>query len=99
MRIFNIFSFYFFLIKLFKFRARFNRFNIIYERFKTREFLFIFEKKVTLKFLNVLKTEFFTIIKRVIKIEISFKFLFLRVLLSSLKIFDERSLKLKSFSS
>ena len=88
----------FFLIELFKFCARFNRFNVIYKRFKTREFFFIFEKKVTLKFLNTLKVKSFTIIERVIKIEISFEFLFLRALLSFLKIFV-KFLKLKSFSS
>ena len=86
------------LIEFFKFRARFNRFNIIYKRFKTREFLFIFKKKVILKFLNALKVKSFTTIKRIIKIEIFFNF-FLRVLLSSLKIFNEKFLKLKSFSS
>ena len=97
MRIFDIY--YFFLIELFKFRARFNRFNIIYERLKVRESLFIFEKKFTLKFLNVLKAESFTTVERVIKIKISFEFLFLRTLLFSSKVFDKRFLKLKSFSS
>ena len=62
--IFFFFSFFFFfLIKLFKFRVYFNRFNIVYERFKTREFFFIFKKKVILKLLNVLKIKSFTIVK------------------------------------
>ena len=71
------------LIEFFKFRARFNRFNIIYKRFKTREFFFIFEKKFTLKFLNALKVKSFTTVERVIKTEVSFKFLFLQTLLFS----------------
>ena len=81
----------FFLIELFKFRARINRFNIIYKRFKTREFFFIFEEKVTLKLLNTLKVKSFTIIKRVIKIEIFFEFLFLRTLLFSVATGTTRS--------
>ena len=37
--------------------------------------------------------------EEVIKIKISFEFLFLRALLFSLKVFNEEFLKLKSFSS
>ena len=90
---------YLYLTRFFKFRARFNRFNFIYERFKTREFLFIFEKKVILKLLNALKVKSFATIKRVIKIETFFNFFSLRVLLFSLKIFNKKFLKLKSFLS
>ena len=98
--VFSLFvSRFFFLTKLFRFRARINRFNIIYKRFKTREFLFIFEKKVTLKLLNALKIKFFTTVERVIKIEVFFEFLFLRALLFSSEISDEEFLKLKFFSS
>ena len=93
------FFFFFFLTEFFKLRARFNRFNTVYNRLKTRKFFFIFEKNVTLKLLNILKVKSFTTIERVIKIEISFEFLFLRALLFSLKIFNEEFLKLKSFSS
>ena len=97
---YNYFSFFFFfLIKFFKLRARFNRFNAVYNYFKTREFFFIFEKDVTLKLLNTLKVKSFTTIERVIKIEISFEFIILRTLLFFLKIFNEEFLKLKSFSS
>ena len=68
----------FFLTESFKLRARFNHLNTVYNRFKTREFFFSFEKNVTLKLLNILKVKSFTTIERVIKIKISFEFYFLR---------------------
>ena len=71
------FFLFFFLIEFFKFRARINRFNTVYKRFKTREFLFIFKKKVILKLLNALKFKSFTTIKQIIKIKVFFNFFFM----------------------
>ena len=100
MRFFSFFSFFFFfLTEFFKLRARFNRLNAVYDRFKTREFFFIFEKNVILKLLNALKVKSFTTVNEVIKIKVFFEFLFLRVLLSSSEILNKEFLKLKSFSS
>ena len=96
---FSFFSFFFFLTESFKLRARFNHLNAVYDRLKARESFFIFEKNVILKLLNALKTKPFTTIEEVIKIKVFFEFLFLRALLSSLKVFNEGFLKLKSFSS